>query len=157
MILDIIYACTWWVRTRWVQMRLSVYQNLKKYTRSRVKPGLNLDSSQVKTRVYFASQYWLQVYFKTARRLFVNCLHCINRKSALLFCNKKCLTLEMLHLVFLKYLRCVLRRSSGPPAIANRIASAKRSLWRHISTAASKLPVRTAWLIRPFVSENRKD
>ena len=58
----------------------------------------------------------------------------------------------MWFLVFLKYFLCVLASSSGPPAIANRIASAIRSSWRHISTAASKLPVSIAWDTRPSVS-----
>lgn len=61
----------------------------------------------------------------------------------------------LLLLFFWKYFFWVLLNSSGPPDMESNIASAMRLSCRHISTAASKLPVSTAWLMRPSTSETQ--
>lgn len=62
------------------------------------------------------------------------------------------LTLPILLCVLVKYFFWVFSRRSGPPAMARMIASAIRSSWRQRLTAASKSPMRSAWVISPSTS-----
>lgn len=71
--------------------------------------------------------------------------------------NQHSPTIEMLFFCLSRYFCWVFLSSSSPPLIDNRMASGYRPSLRHRSTAPSKLPTRSAWLISPSVSWSQGD